>query len=65
MIVGDPGGPFNVVGSHTYAQAGVYAARVTINELDGSGNSASANTTADVISFAIELLQPPPTGRAS
>jgi PKD repeat protein len=64
MIVGDPGGPFNVVGSHTYAQAGNYTARVTINELD-AGNSASTSTTADVISFAIELLQPPSTGRVS
>jgi hypothetical protein len=31
-IVGDPGGPFNVVGSHAYAQAGNFTAQVTISE---------------------------------
>jgi hypothetical protein len=64
-IVGDPGGPFNVVGSHAYAQAGNFTAQVTISELGNSANTATTTKSANISNFAIEVPEPPATGRVS
>jgi PKD domain len=41
-IVPAPGGEFNVVGSHSYAQAGTYTAKVTVNDSDGAEQTSDA-----------------------
>ena len=52
-ITGPTGGPFNVDGTHTYADEGTYAVKVTITDVDTSSNKDTANSTAHVADAAL------------
>jgi hypothetical protein len=52
-ISGPTGGPFNVNGTHTYADEGTYAVTVTITDVDLPTNKATANSTANVADAAL------------
>jgi hypothetical protein len=41
-IVSAPDGAFNVIGSHSYAEAGSYTAKVTVDDSDGSEQTSNA-----------------------
>jgi hypothetical protein len=48
VLSGPVGGPFSVVGSHTYAEEGTYTVKVTVMDTDTPSNTATATTTAKV-----------------
>jgi hypothetical protein len=52
-ISGPIGGPFSVVGDHTYAEEGTYSVTVTITDVDTSTNTATADSSAEVGDAAI------------
>lgn len=44
------GGKFTITGTHTYAKAGTYTVKSTIVDVDNTPNTASASTTAKIVS---------------
>ncbi len=56
-VSGPTGGPFNVSGSHTYADEGTYT--VTVGITDAGGSTASATTTAKVADAALSATGRP------
>jgi hypothetical protein len=52
-ISGPTGGPFNVSGTHTYAEEGSYPVTVRITDIDTPTNAATAHSTANVADAAL------------
>lgn len=51
--VSGSGGSFSVAGSHTYADEGSYAIKVTIVDVDNESNTATTNSTAGIEDAAL------------
>ena len=46
-------GSFTISGTHTYAEEGTYSVKVTTTDVDNAGNTATANSTANVADAAL------------
>jgi hypothetical protein len=47
-ITGPTGGPFSVIGTHTYIEEGTYPITIVITDVDNPTNTATATSTANV-----------------
>ena len=55
-VTGSMGGPFTVIGSHTYAEEGTYTVTVAITDVDTSSNGAIATSGAKVADATLSAL---------